>query len=134
MLKLTREKTLRVALFLWKCDRAKPAMKYLRFVQAHALWLLFGALLTFTSSFGQTFFVGIFSASFRDAFAINHGTYGALYSAATLVSAALIIRLGRLIDSVSLPLYTAAVGIALVLACIGLASAVGPASLFVAFV
>lgn len=100
-------------------------MEYLRFITRNGRFLAFGFLATFFSGFGQTFFVGVFGASFRDEFGLGHGGFGTVYSLGTLASACLLLWLGRLIDRVDLRAYTAAGCIAYV--CAGLWLAFAPA-------
>ncbi|WP_261845136.1 MFS transporter [Aliamphritea ceti] len=71
--------------------------------------VLFGFVLTLSSSFGQTHFISLFNEAWRTEFNLSHGEIGALYSAATLCSAICLIYLGKLIDSIDLRLYTACV-------------------------
>ncbi|MGI9297525.1 MAG: MFS transporter [Gammaproteobacteria bacterium] len=69
----------------------------------------FGFLLNLSSAFGQTHFISLFNAQLRDSFALSHGEIGALYSAATLCSAAVLPWAGKLIDAADLRRYAAAV-------------------------
>ena len=78
----------------------------------------FGFLLTLSSTFGQTHFVSLFNAPLREDFGLSHGGIGALYSAATLGSAALLPWLGRLLDEIDLRVYTAAVMFGLAVAAV----------------
>ena len=48
--------------------------------------ILFGFIFTFFSSFGQSFFLGLFNSSLRDALSISHGQFGSIYASATLLS------------------------------------------------
>ncbi len=57
-----------------------------------------GLLLAFSSSFGQTYFLSIFGGVWREAFDLSHGAFGALYAAATLLSAASLLVLGKVVD------------------------------------
>ncbi len=50
------------------------------------------------SSFGQTFFISIFSAEIRAAFGLSHGAWGGLYSLGTTISAVVMIWAGGLTD------------------------------------
>ncbi len=54
--------------------------------------LLFGFLMTFSSSLGQTYFIGLFGGHIRLDLDLSHGAFGAIYSAATLVSAKVGVR------------------------------------------
>jgi hypothetical protein len=76
----------------------------------------FGLLLTFFSSFGQTFFIALFSDGIRTDLGLSHGGFGMLYSLATLASAGCLMWLGRKLDELDLRLYAA-------LVCAGLAGA-----------
>ena len=63
--------------------------------------IVFGFIFTFFSSFGQSFFLGLFSISIRDALSISHGQFGTIYASATLCSSILFIWLGKKIDDVN---------------------------------
>jgi len=60
----------------------------------------FGFLLAFSSSLGQTYFIGLFGAGIRESLSLSHGAFGAVYSAATLASAAALVFAGKLVDHV----------------------------------
>ncbi|MEL6482555.1 MAG: MFS transporter [Pseudomonadota bacterium] len=82
------------------------------FYRANAPWLAAAALLTFGSSFGQTFFISLFAGGIRAEFALSDGDWGTLYTFATLGSAAILVQAGRLADSVALrPLLLATVAL-----------------------
>lgn len=70
----------------------------LSFVRANAPWLATGFLLTFASSFGQTFFISIYSGQIQADFGLSNGQWGAIYSAATFTSAMTMIAAGGLTD------------------------------------
>lgn len=70
----------------------------LSFLKENAPWLSAGALLTFTSSFGQTYFISIFAGQIRADFGLSHGAWGAIYSAGTFASALLMLWAGGLTD------------------------------------
>ena len=63
--------------------------------------LIFGFIFTFFSSFGQSFFLGLFNSSIRDALSISHGQFGTIYASATLCSSLLLIWVGKKIDDVN---------------------------------
>jgi len=96
---------------------------YLRFLVDHRRFLAFGLAAAFFSSFGQTFFVGQFNDAIRATFELSSTAFGGIYSTATLMSALVLVRLGRLIDDSDLRRYTIAVvvGSAAAAAFIGLA-------------
>ena len=92
--------------------------RYFRFIGENKALLGFGLLMAFGSSFGQSFFVGLYQAPLREAFDLSASGFGAAFSAVTLISAAILPWTGRVIDQVSLRTYTAAT--ILILACAAL--------------
>ena len=76
--------------------------------------ILFGFIFTFFSSFGQSFFLGLFNSSIRDALSITHGQFGSIYASATLLSSFILIWIGKKIDDVNVLKF--AVSVALLLA------------------
>jgi len=70
------------------------------FLKQNFRWIAGGFLLTYFSSFGQTFFVSASIAEWQAAFDLSHGEFGRLYMFATLASAVCLPFLGRLVDVV----------------------------------
>ena len=66
--------------------------------------LCFGFLLTFGSSFGQTFFISLFAGEIRNELNLSHGIFGTFYSVATLLSAMAFLWLGKFTDQFDLTL------------------------------
>ncbi len=68
------------------------------------VWIVvaFGFAATFMSSFGQTFFLGLFSGRFGAAAGIGATTVSLLYGVATLSSGSLLFWLGGMLDRVAL--------------------------------
>ncbi len=64
--------------------------------------VIFGFIFTFFSSFGQSFFLGLFNSSIRDTLSITQGQFGSIYAAATLLSSFLLIWLGKKIDDINI--------------------------------
>jgi len=60
--------------------------------------ILFGFIFTFFSSFGQSYFIGIFNSSIRADLSITHGQFGTIYASATLLSSLVLMWIGRKID------------------------------------
>ena len=60
------------------------------FLSDNAGWLTVGAMLTFLSSFGQTFFISIFAGEIRAEFGLSHGQWGGAYSIGTTAAAVVI--------------------------------------------
>ena len=101
------------------------AVRALHFVRADPRLLAFGLLLTLGSSFGQTWFIALFSGEIRAAFAIGNGEFGAIFSAGTLASAALISWSGHWIDRLDLRRWTTIIIVFSALACLAAALAHG---------
>ncbi len=89
---------------------------YLRFARANARFLGFGFIMTFASSVGQTFFIGVFGPAVRAEFGLSHTSWSAIYMAGTLLSAAVLSWTGAQIDRLPLKRYTTLVCVALVIA------------------
>jgi len=64
--------------------------------------IVFGFIFTFFSSFGQSFFLGLFNSSIRDALSITHGQFGSIYASATLLSSIVLVWIGKKIDDVNI--------------------------------
>jgi predicted MFS family arabinose efflux permease len=60
--------------------------------------IIFGFIFTFFSSFGQSFFLGLFNAPIRNELGISHGQFGSIYAFATICSSLLLIWVGKKID------------------------------------
>lgn len=91
---------------------------YITFALANRKILAFGFLMALGSSFGQTFFIGIFSPSIEAEFGLSHSEWGAIYMAGTLMSAATLTYTGRWIDHTSLRTYATIVCGFLAVACL----------------
>ena len=83
----------------------------------HTRFVLFGLITAFASSFGQTYFIGIFGHAIQQDFAMSHTQWGGIYMAGTLLSALLLPITGKLIDQVTLQRYTFFVVLCLAFAC-----------------
>jgi len=79
--------------------------------------IIFGFIFTFFSSFGQSFFIGIFNPSIRDALSITHGQFGSIYASATVLSSLLLIWVGKKIDDVNIFKFANFVTILLAFSC-----------------
>ena len=72
------------------------------FILSEWRFLLFGLLMAFWSSLGQTFFISLFSVQIRAALDLSHGDFGTYYALATTASAISLIWLGKLADMMRL--------------------------------
>lgn len=99
------------------------------FYRQNAWWLATGFIFTFGSSFGQTYFIALFAGGIREEFGLSNGEWGGIYTLATFASAALLVHLGRLADTVPLARLAAGVLFAYTLAALVMAIAVHPVML-----
>lgn len=74
-------------------------MNSLQFYKQNFQWLFAGALLTFSSSFGQTYFISIFAGEIREEFDLSHSSWGMVYMVGTLCSAFAMVFAGALMDN-----------------------------------
>jgi predicted MFS family arabinose efflux permease len=79
--------------------------------------ILFGFIFTFFSSFGQSFFLGLFNSSIREALSITHGQFGSIYASATLLSSMVLVWIGKKIDDVNILKFASFVIIFLSISC-----------------
>ena len=79
--------------------------------------ILFGFIFTFFSSFGQSFFLGLFNPSIRETLSITHGQFGSIYASATLLSSFILVWIGKKIDDVSILKFASYVTALLAISC-----------------
>ncbi|SFE16538.1 Predicted arabinose efflux permease, MFS family [Sulfitobacter brevis] len=96
-------------------------MDYLRFLSRNWLFLLAGFLLTFTSSYGQTFFISLFAGEIKADFGLSDGQWGGVYTIGTTMSAIAMIWAGVLTDRFRVRALALGVMIGLALACLSMA-------------
>ena len=100
-------------------------MGLLPFIRANAPFLAAGALLTFCSSFGQTFLISVFAGVIREEFGLSHGDWGLIYSVGTFASAVVMVWAGVLTDHFRVRVLGAVVLVMLAAACIAMAAVPG---------
>ena len=91
----------------------------LTFIRQNSRWLGAGLLLTFASSFGQTWFISLFATEIKLEFGLSDGAWGSLYTAATLSSALLMFWLGSLADKIALSRLAPAITLLFAIAALG---------------
>lgn len=96
-------------------------MGYIRFLIDNRLFLLAGFLLTFTSSFGQTYFISLFAGEIKGSFGLSDGGWGGIYTIGTTLSAITMIWAGALTDRFRVRHLSLGVMILLALACVAMA-------------
>jgi len=98
-----------------------------RFLIDNRRWLGTGLLLTFASSFGQTWFISLFAGQIKSAYGLSDGGWGGLYTLATLAAAALLLMRGSLADTMALWRLAPAVAVLFALAAATMALGIGQA-------
>ena len=73
-------------------------MPHLVFLRENARYLSAGGLLSFSSSYGQTFFIAVFAAQIMAAYDLTDGEWGVLYTLSTTASALAMFWAGALAD------------------------------------
>ena len=97
-------------------------MSIFLFLRRNVLWLGTGVVLTFLSSFGQTFFISVFAGEIRQNFGRSHGQCGGIYSLGTSVSALAMVWAGGLTDRLRVRVLGPVVIFGLAAACIAMAT------------
>lgn len=105
---------------------------YLRFFRTYAGALGFGAGMTLVSSYGQTFMTSLFLPYLAAELSLSNSMLGALFSSATLISALILMKVGKRVDTEALDRYTIKAESILFAAMLILASSFNAAVLFVA--
>ena len=74
-------------------------LKFFDLVKFEWRFLTYGLLMSLWSSFGQTFFISLFSSEIRNELQLSHGEFGTYYAIATTVSAITLLWIGKLADT-----------------------------------
>ena len=101
----------------------------LKLIRSEWQLLLFGFLMTFWSSPGQTFLISLFSGEIRAELGLSDGQFATIYSLATLASAVVMVWTGTLVDRVELKKFSIAIVIGLAIGCGLMSVSVGALSL-----
>ena len=109
-----------------------PIAAYRQLFVTNSRLVVFSFVMALYSSFGQTYFIGVFGPQIQAEFGLSHTLWGSIYLAGTLASALLMPFTGALIDRFSLSGYALAVGLALVAACAYISVVAGPMMLVLA--
>jgi len=81
--------------------------------------LIYGFIIVFFGSYGQTFYIALFNDDIRNFYNLTDGEFGFVYAIATLLSSFLFINFAKLIDKIELRVYSTIIILGLVLASIG---------------
>jgi MFS family permease len=93
----------------------------LTFLRDNAPFLATGVLLSFLSSFGQTFFISVFGGEIREQFGLTNGNWGLIYMIGTALSALVMVFAGGLADRFRVRVLGPAVVALLALSCLAMA-------------
>ena len=97
-------------------------MDYLLFLRRNWLFLLAGFLLTFTSSYGQTYFISLFAGAIKGDFGLSDGQWGGIYTIGTTLSALTMVWAGVLTDRFRVRVLAFGVMVTLAGACLAMAA------------
>jgi len=109
-----------------------PIAAYRQLFVTNSRLVVFSFVMALYSSFGQTYFIGVFGPQIQAEFGLSHTLWGSIYLAGTLTSALLMPFTGALIDRFSLSGYALVVGLALAAACAYISVVAGPMMLVLA--
>lgn len=76
------------------------------FIKGNFKKLSFGWLLTFLSSFGQTYLISLYVTDISKAFEISEGSFGAIYAICTVSASVIMLTVGHTVDHVSVKKVT----------------------------
>ena len=82
--------------------------------------LLYGFLVTFFASFGQTFFISIFNLEIRNFYNLTDGEFGLIYAVGTLFSSFILVGFAKLIDHIDLRFYSLFISLGLSISCLAM--------------
>ena len=82
--------------------------------------LVYGFLIVFFASYGQTFFISIFNSEIRSHYSLSDGEFGLIYAIATILSAVILISFAKLIDYIDLRIYSLLISIGMILSCLAM--------------
>lgn len=95
------------------------------FLRENAVWLGSCALISFLSSFGQTFFIAVFAGDIRAEFDLSHAGWGGVYASATTISALVMMVAGGITDRLRVRVLAPLVMLGLAAAAMGLSQVSG---------
>jgi MFS family permease len=108
-----------LSILLYQADETR--MSYVTFIRTNWIFLLAGFVLTFTSSYGQTYFISLFAGEIKADFGLSDGQWGGIYTIGTTMSAVAMIWAGVLTDKFRVRALALAVMLGLAAACIAMA-------------
>ncbi len=94
--------------------------------------LIYGFLIIFFASYGQTFFIALFNDDIKNSYNLSDGQFGMVYALATTLSSIFLVNFAKLIDYVDLRLYSFFVTSGLLISCLFLY--ILPENIFLLFI
>lgn len=110
-----------VSFTLRKKFYAKVEMTYVAFIRQNWLFLLAGFVLTFTSSYGQTYFISLFAGEIMTDFELSDGAWGGIYTLGTTASALVMVWAGAVMDRFRVRVLSGVLMFALAGSCLAMA-------------
>jgi MFS family permease len=80
---------------------------FIFFIKGNFRKLSFGWMLTFLSSFGQTYLISLYVTEISAEFAITEGNFGAIYAVCTVAASFIMLTVGHTVDHISVKKVTA---------------------------
>ena len=82
--------------------------------------LIYGFLIIFFASYGQTFFIALFNDDIKNLYSLTDGQFGLVYALSTTLSSLLLINFAKLIDFIDLRIYSFLVTLGLFIPCLAI--------------
>lgn len=79
---------------------------FIYFIIGNFRKLSFGWMLTFLSSFGQTYLISLYVTEISSEFDITEGTFGAIYAVCTVLASFIMLSVGHTVDHISVKKVT----------------------------
>lgn len=81
-------------------------LQFLKFIKKNLKPLSYGWVLTFLSSFGQTYLISLYVVHLVRDFGITEGGFGAIYAGCTVISSVIMLSIGHTVDHISIKKVT----------------------------
>ncbi|MDX5480281.1 MAG: MFS transporter, partial [Hymenobacteraceae bacterium] len=107
---------------------------YYLFLKQNFSSVFFGWLLTFFSSFGQTFYISLYVPAILEQFNLSKSLFGGYYAVATIIASFFLLQFGHRVDSRPIRPITVQTVLLLFASCLVLGLAVHPAMVFLALI
>lgn len=82
--------------------------------------LIYGFMIIFFGSYGQTFFIALFNDDIKNYYSLTDGQFGLIYALSTTLSSLLLINVAKLIDFIDLRIYSIIITTGLIITCISI--------------